>query len=383
MMQKVDSAELTRQLKQYAHQLGFNLVGVVPAHPSPQLHSYLRWIDEGMHGEMGYMARPDRVQRRQDLNVILPNIQSIVCVGLDYHTPSLPNSILKDPSRGRISSYAYGQDYHHVMTPRLKELGNWLASVTDSAVSQKVYVDTGAILERSHANLAGLGFTGKNTMLINPRRGSFFFLGELLTTLSLVPDPISPSMPSCGSCTRCLQICPTNAFPEPYRLDARRCISYLTIEYKGIIPLDLRPMMGNWIYGCDLCQLVCPFNRFAPYSAEVAFDSADLTIKSPFLIDLVTLSKEQFVNLFQHTPIKRLSYAQMLRNVAVAMGNWQSEHAVPSLIKLLINSDPLVRSHAAWAIGVGKSEQGLHALRHALDHELNSIVREEINLALK
>lgn len=383
MINQPDQAGLTQQLKQYAYQLGFNLVGIVPAAPSPQLHAYLKWIEQEMHGEMNYMARPDRVQRRQDLNLILPNVQYIVCVGLDYHTPPLPDSILKDPSRGRISNYAHGKDYHHVMTPRLQALADWLGSVTNSAVKQKVYVDTGAILERSHANLAGLGFTGKNTMLIHPRRGSFFFLGELLTTLPLLPEAVAPSMPSCGRCTRCIQDCPTNAIIEPYRLDARRCISYLTIEYKGIIPRELRPMLGNWIYGCDICQIVCPFNRFALNTHEIEFDSADLMTKSPDLITLATLPKEQFVNLFQHTPLKRLSHAQLLRNIAIAMGNWGSKQTIPTLINLLTNPDPIVRAHAAWAIGEVKTDEGMKALSHALNHELNLIVEEEINLALK
>ncbi len=221
-------AELLQQLEQQAQALGFNMVGVVTAVPSPNLNAYLKWIEAEMHGQMGYLARPDRLERRQDLNVILPGVQTIICVGLEYSTAPLPPAIANDPSRGRFSNYAWGVDYHDVMTPRLEELASWLkAQQTNSDIATKVYVDTGAILERDHAAAAGLGFTGKNTMLIAPKRGSFFFLGEILTTLEIkdlpnLQSPISPQMPSCGSCHRCLDACPTNAFPQPYVLDARR-----------------------------------------------------------------------------------------------------------------------------------------------------------------
>jgi epoxyqueuosine reductase len=262
--------------------VGLDMMGVVPAQPGRRLDAYLRWVDAKMHGRMGYLARPDRLTRRQDLNVILPGVQTIISIGLNYHTIQLPEEIANDPSRGRISNYAWGVDYHDILTPRLQELADWLDDRTGSA--SKVYVDTGAILERDHAETAGLGFTGKNTMLIHPRRGSYFFLGEILTTVKIddlrlmIQDTTRQSsiinhqsLPSCGTCHRCLDACPTNAFPEPYVLDARRCISYLTIELKGWIPVALRPLMGNWVYGCDICQAVCPFNRFATPTSEAAF----------------------------------------------------------------------------------------------------------------
>jgi epoxyqueuosine reductase len=208
-----------------------------------------------MHAEMGYMARPDRVARRRNLNVILPGVRSLVVVVMDY-AQWMPMEVLNDRSRGRIASYAWGLDYHEVMRPRLKQLADWLGQ------SSAVYVDTGAILERSHAQQAGLGFIGKNTMLIHPRRGSGFFIGEILTTANLEPDPPHPAT-MCGRCTRCLAACPTDAFPAPYVLDARRCISYHTIENKGSIPVELRSAFGNWVYGCDVCQDVCPWQRFS------------------------------------------------------------------------------------------------------------------------
>lgn len=341
--------QLKAELKVRAQAAGFSMVGVVQARPGRRLDAYLAWIEQGYQGEMGYLARPDRLERRRDLNVILPGVQTLICVGLDYQTLQLPPEIANDPSRGRISNYAWGVDYHDIMTPRLKELGEWLAAQGEGEVRHKVYVDTGAIQERDQAEAAGLGFTGKNTMLISPRRGSWFFLGELLTTLPLPPDEPG-RMPNCGSCRRCLEACPTNAFPRAYVLDARRCISYLTIELKGEIPLELRPLMGNWIYGCDICQVVCPFNRFATPAGEPGFRPANLDTVAPPLLDLLALDENAFNERFAHSPIKRIKRHRLVRNACVAAGNWGSRAAVPALRALLDDPQPLVSSHAAWAL---------------------------------
>lgn len=340
---------LTEQLKAKAQELGFSFVGVVSAEPSPYLAAYMRWISAEMHGKMGYLARPDRLIRREDLTIILPNVRSLVCVGLDYFSQQLPSAIANDPSRGRISNYAWGVDYHDVMTPRLKQLAAWLRDVSGNSVQSKVYVDTGAILERSHAESAGLGFAGKNTMLIHPHRGSYFFLGELLTTLPLDPDT-PRQMPGCGSCTRCLTACPTDAFPTPYTLDARRCISYLTIELKDAIPVELRPLIGNWIYGCDICQDVCPWNRFAPQTQEETFRIANLDTAAPKLQELLALDEPAFKQRFANSPILRIKWPRFMRNVCVAAGNWGSPAAVPALKKRLHTASPLVRDHATWAL---------------------------------
>jgi epoxyqueuosine reductase len=399
--------DLATAVTHKGYTLGFNMVGFVPALPARRLDAYLHWIDREMHGRMAYLARPDRIARRQDLNVILPGVQTIICVGLDYSTAALPTAMANDPSRGRISNYAWGTDYHEVMTPRLEELADWLAGqVRDAAtatgsrpssagVHSRVYVDTGAILERDHGETAGLGFTGKNTMLIHPRRGSFFFLGELLTTLPLPPSqspihnsqltinhlPLSinhPPMPSCGTCHRCLDACPTHAFPQPYVLDARRCISYLTIELKEWIPVELRPLLGNWIYGCDICQEVCPFNRFAQPTSEPAFSAANWEAAAPPLIDLLALTEEDFAPRFAHSPIRRLQRARFLRNVCVAVGNWGSATAVPALITLLSDPHPLVRGHAAWALHQIGTPEGLAALASAVETESDTAVRREL-----
>ncbi len=410
---------LPAALRQKAAELGFTMIGVTPAQPARRLEAYMRWVEAEMYGRMTYMARSDRIIRRQDLHVILPGVKTIICVGLDYYTHRLPDAIAQDPSRGRISNYAWNRDYHDIMLPRLQALADWLAAGAGTAVAHRVYTDTGAILERDHAASAGLGFTGKNTLLIHPRRGSYFFLGEILTTLeigdwgleigdlsspphlvTLSPKQLKVAHPvTCGTCRRCLDACPTHAFPEPYVLDARRCISYLTIELKGWIPRELRPLMGNWIYGCDICQEVCPFNRFAQPTQEEGFypgdwrlevgDSAPQSpisnLQSPFwditnppLADILALDDEAFGKRFAHSPIKRIKRARLVRNACVAAGNWGSETAVPHLIPLLSDPEPIVRGHAAWAlrqIGGGAAHAALSA---ALKRETDTAVLAEL-----
>lgn len=362
----VSQKNLSGDLKAKAGALGFNMVGVVEARPARRLAAYFNWISQEMHGAMGYMARDDRIVRRKNPQTILPGVASIVCVGLEYATIPLPDHIAQDPSRGRISNYAWGVDYHELMEPRLEELAGWLREHDPDAQS-RVYVDTGAILERDHAESAGLGFVGKNTMLIAPQRGSYFFLGELLTTLNLAADTRNQPMPGCGSCRRCLDVCPTDAFPEPYVLDARRCISYLTIELKGWVPHELRPLMGNWVYGCDLCQTVCPFNRFALPAAEKRFYPIDWEAAAPPLLTLLDLDEAAFFKLYERSPIRRIKRERLVRNACVAAGNWGDADAVPPLIKLLGDDSPIVRGHAAWAlqqIGGASAEGALKRSRH-------------------
>ena len=375
-------------LAEQALALGFNQVGALPAAPGKRLTAYLDWLAHGYQGEMGYMARPDRVARRQDLNLILPGAQTLICVGLNYFAGRLPTAVAQDPSRGRISNYAWGPDYHDVMTPRLEALAAWLRQTGGDDVVSRVYVDTGAILERDHGETAGLGFTGKNSMLIQPRYGSWFFLGELLTTLpfrSLFPTttavPPSPTQaPSCGRCRRCLDTCPTDAFPQPYVVDARRCISYLTIELKGWIPQELRPLMGNWIYGCDVCQDVCPFNRFAEkvVSGRPVVADNQWGEMAPPLPEILALDEAGFQARFANSPIKRIRRRRLLRNACVAAGNWGSETAVSHLIPLLTDPEPLIRGHAAWALRQIGAENGKTAVWRALAQETDPQVRQEM-----
>ncbi|MBI5670781.1 MAG: tRNA epoxyqueuosine(34) reductase QueG [Chloroflexi bacterium] len=340
----------TELLRAQARALGFNLIGATRAEPSPTLDAYFRWIDAGMHGAMAYMARPDRQERRRDLNVILPGVRSLVVVGLDYRTLGVPHNVLADPSRGRIASYAWGLDYHDILTPRLEALAHWLRDHSRQTISHRVYVDTGAVLERSHASAAGLGFTGKNTMLIHPRRGSFFFLGEILTDLEFDSYDTPHRVTMCGSCTRCLTACPTDAFPQPYVLDARRCVSYLTIEHKGAIDPELRPLMGNWVFGCDVCQEVCPFQRFSLPTAERAFYPVNEDRIAPRLVDLLALDDATFHRQYYGSPVYRIRRERLVRNACVAAGNWGHLDALTPLARLLHDPSALIREHAAWAL---------------------------------
>lgn len=372
---------LGQRIKERARELGFSMAGIAPAQPSPRLTAYLDWIKAGMHGTMGYMAREDRSRRRKDLNAILPGVRSLIVVALDYYTLRLPDEIAHDPARGRISNYAWGVDYHGVMLAQLEALAQYVRMVVGAQVVTRAYVDTGAILERSHAEQAGLGFVGKNTMLIHPRRGSFFFLGEILTTAALDVDDSTPSMPGCGTCTRCLAACPTGAFPRPYVLDARLCISYLTIEHKGFIPRHLRPKMGNWVYGCDVCQDVCPWQRFArPTAWWEAFAPVDFDRAAPPLSRLLMLSDRAFAAQFRGSALERIGRARLVRNACIAAGNSGLPDLIPYLIPLLDDPNPLVRGHAAWALG--RLGVGRDILRSALARESDEIVREEITAAL-
>ncbi len=365
-----------------ALELGFNLVGITRAEPSPTLAAYLRWIDAGMQGEMGYMSRPDRVARRRDLNVILPGVRSLVIVGLDYRSVTIPDAILNDPARGRIASYAWGQDYHDLLTPRLESFADWLRQASGQPISHRVYVDTGAILERSHAQQAGMGFTGKNTMLIHPRHGSYFFLGEILTDLEFDEYDQPHLATMCGSCNRCLKACPTDAFPAPHVLDARRCISYLTIEHKGWIDRGLRPLMGNWVFGCDVCQTVCPFQRFAPVTTEPAFYPTDIDRAAPMLLDLLVLDNETFKARYYGSPIYRIKRERLVRNACIAAGNWGHADAVEPLERLLRDRNPVVRGHATWALVKILGSAALPLLKMLAAHETYAEVMTEIQSLL-
>ncbi len=362
-------------IKARAFELGFNLVGITPAVPSPHLDAYLRWIEAGMHGKMGYMARPDREARRRDLNVILPGVKSMVLVGMDYRA-CVPEDLLADPSRGRIAAYAWNLDYHDIITPRLEQLATWMKAEFSVAMQHKVYVDTGAILERSHAQQAGMGFTGKNTMLIHPRRGSYFFLGEVLTTLEFDEYDKPHRETMCGSCTRCLHACPTDAFPQPYVLDARRCISYHTIENKGYIDHTLRSHFGNWVYGCDVCQDVCPWQRFTHTTDDPAFAPADVDAAAPPLVGLLTLTDETFKARYRHSPIYRIKRERLVRNACIAAGNWGSPQVVSPLTALLTDDNPLVRAHAVWALGQISGQ--LHAVERAIRDEADEVARTDM-----
>lgn len=371
------------RLKECARTLGFNLVGITRAAPSPHLAAYFRWLELGRQAELGYMARPDRQARRRDLNAILPGVRSLVMVGLDYHTLRLPQALLDDPARGRIAAYAWGTDYHAVMLPRLKELGARLQAETRGPVRHRAYVDTGPVLERSHAQQAGLGFIGKNTMLIDPRRGSDFFLGEVLTEVEF--DAYDQPAPAtlCGTCARCVAACPTGALDEPYTLDARLCISYFTIEHRGWIERALRPRLGNWVFGCDVCQVVCPWQRFAIQTQETDFYPAGPDRAAPPLADLLALTPESFLIAYAGTPLERAGRDQLVRNAALAVANGGLGAAIPLLHKLLADQSALVRGHAAYALGRLQGRAVAPSLRAVLDTETDAAAREDISATLR
>lgn len=338
------------RVRERTRDLGFDLVGIAPARPPREhLQAYRRWLDRGDHAGMAYMVRPDRVARREDPSLILPGVRSVLCVAVNYY-PGPPPAPSDDGPRGRISNYAWGIDYHGWMLPRLEELAAFVRTQVGGEIRYRVYVDTGPVLERAFAAQAGLGFIGKNTCLIHPRFGSWLFLGEVLLEVDLPEENHAPVRGGCGTCTRCLDACPTGALAAPYRLDARRCISYLTIEHKGSIPPELRPLLGTWIYGCDACQEVCPWQRFARPTGVAAFRPASPERPMPPLPDLLALDEEGFRRRFRGTPILRIGRGRLLRNVAVALGNIGGSQAARALGLALDDPDPLVREHAAWAL---------------------------------
>ncbi len=321
---------------------------------------------------MGYLKRTEELRR--DPTKLVPWAVSVVSVGLNYYAP-MSRPTAQDGAKGWISRYAWGDDYHDVVKDRLESLLGKIGEIYPGVVEGRAFVDSGPVLERDIAGVAGIGWIGKNTHLISPRRGSWFFLGELFLSIELVYD--RPIRNRCGRCDLCLKACPTAAFVGPYILDARRCISYLTIELKGAIPRHLRPLMGNHIFGCDICQEVCPYNVKAGDTEEGAFSPRE-GLYAPELIPLLSLSEEEFRRRFCGSPILRAKRRGFLRNVAVALGNLKSLEAVPALIQALQDDDSLVRRHAAWALGRIASAEALEALKKRLVVEADSGVREEI-----
>jgi epoxyqueuosine reductase len=302
------------------------------------------FLAEGAHGDMDWMAA--KADRRGDPRAMWPDVRSIVLLGVNYGPRGDPLAILNERTRGAISVYAQGDDYHEVIKPRLKNLGRWLIEQAGGDI--KVFVDTAAVMEKPLAEAAGLGWQGKHTNLVSLELGSWLFLGAIFTTLELAPD--APAHDHCGTCHACLDVCPTEAFPAPYRLDARRCISYLTIEHKAAIPRELRPLMGNRIYGCDDCLAVCPWNKFAVDGREMKLAARD-ALRAPRLADLARLDDAAFRALFAKSPVKRIGRARFVRNVLIAIGNSGDAALAREAERLLGDVSPLVRGAAIWALG--------------------------------
>ena len=321
-----------------AQTLGFSLCRVSKCTDPPHAQAFHNWLAQGHAGEMEWLAR--NKERRTQPQQVLPGARSIIVLAMNY----LPTEIARSSMSPRIARYAWGEDYHDLIGNRLRELDDFLKK---HGGQQKCYVDSGPVLERDFAAESGIGWHGKSTMLIHPKLGTWFFLAEILTTLELEPD--APMSDRCGSCHRCMMACPTGAITAPHQLDARRCISYLTIELKGSIPLEFRPLIGNRIYGCDDCLEVCPWNRFAQVSNESAFAARPSTTGMT-LLDYLGLSDDDFRSLFRKSPIKRIKRRGFLRNVCVALGNTGGPEALPALHRAAHDSEPLIAEHAAWAI---------------------------------
>jgi epoxyqueuosine reductase len=334
------SGEIKTRLVDLARELGFDSCRVATCSPPAHANEFEHWLKEGAHGEMEYMARGD--EKRRDPQNILPGAKSIIVLALNY----FHGKQVKEPKAvtGRIARYAWGDDYHDVVAAKLDRIDVFLR---EFGGQQKCYVDTGPILERDHAAKAGIGWHGKSTMLIDEKLGTWFFLSEVLTTLELPPD--EPARDRCGTCERCINACPTGAITAPHKLDARRCISYLTIELKSSIPLELRSLIGDRIFGCDDCLDACPWNRFAQVSHESAF-AAQRSTTAFSLRDYLALNEPEFRNLFRNSPIKRIKRRGFLRNVCVALGNVGTGEDLPALREAVLDSEPLIAEHAGWAI---------------------------------
>jgi epoxyqueuosine reductase len=361
MTTQISQMELKAQLVSFARQIGFDSCRVAACDTPAHATEFREWLRDGAHGEMNYMRRGE--EKRCDPQKVLLDAKSIVVLALNYfqgeQVRRSPASAKLRRGRqtaatGRIARYALGDDYHDVIAAKLDKLDQFLSGFGGQ---QKCYVDTGPILERDHAAQAGIGWHGKNTMLIDERLGTWFFLAEILTTLELPID--APVKDRCGTCERCIKACPTGAITAPHRLDARRCISYLTIELKGSIPLELRPLIGDRIFGCDDCLDVCPWNRFAQISHETAF-SARKSTTGVALREYLELTGAEFRQLFKNSPIKRIKRRGFLRNVCVALGNAGDVSDLPALERAAADPEPLIAEHAGWAIEQIGARHAIH-----------------------
>ncbi len=370
----MDAALLTRRIKEWARQLGFDAVGIAPAAALPGDHLRI-WLQRQYHGQMVYMER--NVEKRLDPKLVLAGARSVVSLALNYYHPyPLP---YQRPDCGVVSRYASGDDYHEILKERLDRL---LERVQGEAPGTrgKTYVDTGPVLDKYWAARSGVGWLGKNGNVLTKRRtGSWFFLGEMLLDVELEYD--RPHLDHCGSCTRCVQACPTDAIVQPYVVDSRRCISYLTIELKEDIPEEFRPDLGNLIYGCDICQDVCPWNRKLEESRVEEFRPRE-PLLAPRLRELARMTVEEFRATFQGSAVKRAKWRGFMRNVAVALGNSRDPDAVPELEALMAADAPVVRRHAAWALGRIGGKRAREALRARLEIENDATTRSEIVHAL-
>jgi epoxyqueuosine reductase len=374
----MDAAALGRAIVDECRALGFHRVGIAPVEPAARHAIFLDWLARGHAGDMAYLTAPAAVEARRDPRALLEGARTLVAVALSYAGPAPPPTA-SDASgpRGVIARYARGDDYHILLKDKLAALARRVAAIAGRPVAARPCVDTAALLERDVAERAGLGFVAKNTMLIAPGLGSYVLLGELLLDVEAAPTAAEPPRKRCGECRLCLEACPTGAFVDAHVLDARRCISYLTIEHRGPIPRPLRPLVGTRIFGCDVCQEVCPFNAAEHAGAPELMPRP--RFEAPALVPLLGLGAAQFRRFVKRSALRRVHRAQLLRNVCVALGNAGDRSAVPALRRALSSEGSLVRAHAAWALGRLGDAEGLAA---RLASEDDAAVREEIERSL-
>ena len=399
----------TTTIKEYAYSLGFDMARITGAEEFAETEQVIKErIAQGLMDGLPWFTK-ERASVSCHPNALLPEAQSIITLAMFYLTEQ-PDEQEDGALRGRISRYAWGDDYHEIIKPKLQQFATWLRDYARSEIENvetRLFVDTGRMVDRAVAQRAGLGWYGKNTNILTKGWGSWVFLAEIVTNLPLGGEEGSgydaPSKASCGSCEICLHACPTGALPAPYVLNNTRCISFLTIELRGSIPLELRPLMGNLIFGCDICQQVCPVNIVAerrlglrkdgrissPPAQPVSFHPRqefrprEDTGSSPALIPLLSLTEEQFRERFRRSPIRRTKRRGLLRNVCVALGNIGDPQAIPALVGALHDVEPLVRGHAAWALGRIGGEEAKQALEDALEHEEDLEAQKEIRCALE
>jgi epoxyqueuosine reductase len=358
---RISPADLKQGLAREAHALGFDCIGVSdPDAIADAARHFREFLDAGAHGDMAWLAA--NPERRADPRILWPGVRSVIMFGVNYGPDESPLAILQQRTRGAISVYAQGDDYHDVIKKRLKALGRWLAAASGCEV--KVFVDTAAVMEKPLAQAAGIGWQGKHTNLVSRQFGSWLFLGAIFTASNLPRD--EAEVDHCGSCQACLDICPTSAFPAPYKLDARRCISYLTIENKGPIPREFRKAIGNRIYGCDDCLAVCPWNKFAQAGHETKLAARE-DLRAPDLADLARLDDAAFRARFAKSPVKRVGRDRFIRNVLIAIGNANDSALAVEAERLLADASALVRGAAVWALSqlLGREEFAALASRTA------------------
>lgn len=371
--------DIKQWIKAEACSLGFPLAGITTPDPPPHLETFEAWIASGRHAGMGYLADPSSLQKRADPRNVFPAAKSVISLAMPY---AASGRVAVDLTAGRVASYAWGKDYHDVIPARLALLADQIEVQIGCQVARRAYTDTGPILERDLAQRAGLGWAGKNTCLIHREFGSYFFLAELFLDIELEPDkPFEAD--HCGTCRRCIEACPTGCIREDRTLDSLRCISYQTIENKGSIPHVLRPQLGNWIFGCDICQQVCPWNRFALTNPlEDAFQARP-DVAAPRLLDELRLDARGFNQKFHLSPVRRAKRRGYLRNVCIALGNSGDDSVVPALLDI-VDTEPegLIRGAAAWAAHRLNPETAQSRLKQAADSDPDPLVREDIRITL-